>query len=133
MRKVVMLLFVVLILSGCSKDAGVKQTIEESFNALKSENVDKYLATIDEDSPMYKTNKQIAPFIFSAYDLDYKVENIKIISNENDKAVVEVTVAVKKIKGPRFDDTRSISSNILVKKQGKWKIQSTSTIKTERI
>ena len=133
MKKVVSLLFALLLLAGCSKNSGVNQTIEDSFNALKTENLDKYLATIDESTPMYQSSKVFAPFIFKTFDLDYKVENIKIISNENDKAVAEVTVAIKKINGPKFVDSRTISSTVLVKKNGQWKIQSTATTKTEKI
>lgn len=65
------------------------------------------------------------------YDLNYKLENLELISLEKETASVKVTLLTTKIAGPDFDNNRTYQNTFLNKVNGEWKISSTQNVKID--
>ncbi|HEX9252481.1 MAG TPA: hypothetical protein VF870_09575, partial [Ignavibacteriaceae bacterium] len=65
------------------------------------------------------------------YDLNYKIENIKVLEQNDNEAKVEFTQVTTKIKGPDFKNNKTTGIHTLRKDGDSWKIYSTEMTNVE--
>lgn len=129
-----LLLMGVMILSlviGCqsnekSVEELVTEVIEKNLKYVEEENIDKYMTTMHPNSPVYEKTEQTMEKLVKVYDLEYKLQEVNVISKKDDEVKIEVVQITKKIKGPQFRDNQTKATHILKKDdKGQWKIYNT--------
>ncbi|HOW51430.1 MAG TPA: hypothetical protein PLV42_05215 [bacterium] len=139
MRRIVIgIAFVSLIsLSACSDSKAdhdrnlLLQTVERNANAMNTEDLAGYMATIDPESPLYEGTQKMLEGMFATYDLAVTVESTKILKYKEKEAAVEITQVTKKKSGPEFRDNRLKMISTFVKTADGWKMSKSDIIKTE--
>ncbi|ULO08010.1 copper amine oxidase N-terminal domain-containing protein [Paenibacillus sp. 19GGS1-52] len=125
-----------------SADISIPKTEENQILSMlaantkytNEENLDGVLATIDGEALVQEQNKQAYSQIFNTYDLLFTTESTKIINYTEDTAAVYVVQTTKKLKGPEFQDNRSIIVSTLKKSaDGLWKLEQSFVIKTDKL
>jgi hypothetical protein len=111
---------------GCSqetKTAGDPMlVVRENIRAMNNKDLDKTMATIDEQSDSYDKTKELASRLFAAYDLRYELDSAKVIEKTDDQAKVECVQTTRKVSGPAFRDNRILIVHLLRNVDGEWKI-----------
>ncbi len=136
MKYVYFLIISLLIVNGCSSDKNseeqaVKDVIMKNTEAGNNEDVTAYKNTMDEDNKNYDHLDDMMSTIFSTYDLNYQVKDLKVIELKDDEAMVQFVQITKKIKGPTFRDNRIEGVHTLHKTKGGWKIYDTQIKKID--
>ena len=120
---------------GCSQEAKTPNdpasVVQENINAMNGEDLDKAMATIDEQSASYDQTKKVAKQLFELYDLKYELDSLKVISQTDDDARVECIQITTKVKGPAFRDNRIVFVHSLKKSEGNWKIYNSKVVKLD--
>jgi len=135
--KYAFLLFIsILVINGCgsdksSEEQAVKDVIIKNTEAGNDEDVTAYINTMDKDNKNYEHLSDMMNTIFSTYDLNYQVKDMKVIELNNDEAKVQFVQITKKVKGPTFRDNRIEGVHILHKTDGEWKIYDTQIKKID--
>ncbi len=129
-------LFAALILAGCgsnrSKDEQeIKDVIYKNIQAGNDEDVNEYMSTIDKGNKNYEHMEQMMNTIYSTYDLNYQIKDLKVTELNENEAKVQFVQITKKIKGPMFRDNRIEGVHTMRKTDGKWKIYDTKINKME--
>jgi hypothetical protein len=130
MKNVTAALLAVLVafaaLSGCSNESQTPNdpvsVIQENIKAMNDKDLDRMMATIDEQSPSFDQTKQVAKKLFEMYDLKYDLDSLKVITQTDDEARVECVQTTTKLKGPAFRDNKIAFVHSLKKSDGNWKI-----------
>jgi hypothetical protein len=116
-------------------NAAQKQAIEaavrENLRALNAEDIDAYMATIDENSPVYDFTRSFTQQLIDNYNLRYEINSLEVISQSSNEAQVQVTQTTTKIDGPEFRNNRIQAVHILKKSNGEWKIFATEVRNVE--
>jgi len=111
---------------GCSqetKPAGDPLlVVRENIRAMNSRDLEKTMATIDEQSESYDKTKDLARRLFAAYDLRYELDSANVIERTDDQAKVECVQTTRKVSGPAFRDNRIRIVHLLRNVDGEWKI-----------
>jgi hypothetical protein len=130
MKRTIVALFVAFValavVSGCGKETQTpndpESVVRENIKAMNDKDLDRMMATIDEQSPSYDQTKQMAKKLFEMYDLKYELDSLKVITQTEDEARVECIQTTTKVKGPGFKDNRISFIHSLKKSEGIWKI-----------
>lgn len=109
----------------------VKKVIKMNLEAMEEENVEKYMETVETSVP-YTLKDQLTS-LFQMYDLKYTIEDMKLLSSNNEEAEVEVVQVTKKVQGPQFNNNRLRVVHQLRQKDGKWKICDSKVKSTEHV
>ena len=124
----------IFIISSCSSDKEYK-TPEELIKAnaayMNEEDLEAVMTTVHPKSPSYPATESMAKQIFERYDLNYKIENIKILEQNNKEAKVEFTQITTKIKGKDFKNNKTTGIHTLRKEGDSWKVYSTEMTNVE--
>jgi hypothetical protein len=139
MKKLFMLMLVAIVagivVPGCSqesKPAGDPLlVVRENIRAMNSKDLDKMMATIDEQSESYDKTKELAGRLFAAYDLRYELDSATVIEKTDDNAKVECVQTTRKVSGPAFRDNRIRIVHLLRNVDGEWKIYGSLTKKID--
>lgn len=108
------------------REQEIVDVLNENLRAAQEKNLDRYMATIHEESANYESMRTQVRSIFETFDLSYEIKEMKIISSSPDMADVEFILVTKKINGPEiFNDNEMSGEYILKKSGGRWKILST--------
>lgn len=99
--------------------------IYENIAAIEAEDLDRYMATIHEQSPAYATTREMMEQITNAYDLKYELKEAKIIKRSAEEASVQFIQVTTRLSGPEFRDNKIKGVHILKKSEDKWKIFNT--------
>jgi len=122
-------MFAVLLFNGCGSNAkeeqAIKDVIYKNIEAGNSEDVAEYISTMDKNNRNYDRLEDMMNTIFSTYDLNYQIKDLKIIELKEDEAKVSFVQITKKIQGPTFRDNRIEGVHTLHKTDGEWKIYDT--------
>lgn len=106
-----------------SDEAAIRACIEKNIQATQNEDLDAFWETCKLDNAQFRKQTEfIMNFLFETYDLSYKIDSYKLISNDGKTAAVEVVMTTKKIRGPEFQDNQSKAKHTLKKIDGKWYI-----------
>jgi len=103
--------------------------IRENIEATKVEDLKRVLATIHEDSPQLKSTKEGMQFVFSSYDLDFILEEVKVIELNGDVAKVYYVQFTTNRGGQQFAENRTAGFHFMKKSNGNWKIYKTEPVK----
>jgi hypothetical protein len=107
-----------------------RQTFSNFFkrhlDSLNRKDLNGYLATLDPKAPQYGKAKQETAQLFKEYTLKYTIKSVKVISINQQEAVVEMVATVKKISGGGFKDSQMTTTNLLKKSNGQWRLYDTS-------
>ena len=130
MNRMFVVLFAFILAStsipGCSQEAETPNdpisVVQENIKAMNDRDLDRTMATIDEQSPSYDQTKQVAKKLFEMYELKYELENVRVITQTDDEARVACVQTTKKVSGPGFRDNRIDFVHTLRKVDGNWKI-----------
>ncbi|GBF75372.1 hypothetical protein PA598K_03775 [Paenibacillus sp. 598K] len=114
--------------------AKIIAVLEEQFAASNAEDMDRYMATIDPNVDGYASIKDFLELIFEEYDLNYELNDKKIIGYDGNVAHIYMVQTTTKIKGSDFTDNR-LEAIVKISKQkdGKWLIGDTTVLDTEEI
>ena len=127
----VLYVFVVFgIFSGCSgtlsqSDKDMFSVIRKNLDTAQEEKLEEHISTIHPNSPAYESTRRIMEQMFSLYDLNYELKDMKIIKKSKTEAEVEFIQVTKKKKGPDFRDNKVKGVHILKDYNGEWKIYNT--------
>ncbi len=89
------------------------------------------MSTIHPESESFETTENLLKQLFKVYDLNYKIEKLEVVDENDQEAVVNFTQVTTKINGPDFKDNRIRGTHILRKDGDSWKIFSTKITETE--
>lgn len=134
MKKILGLFSIALIISSCSSENEYK-TPEELINAnaayMNEEDLEAVMTTVHPKSPSYEGTEAMAKQIFERYDLNFKIENIKVLEQNEKEAKVEFTQVTTKIKGKDFKNNKATGIHTLKKDGDSWKVYSTEMTNVE--
>jgi hypothetical protein len=121
--------------SGCSRESETpkdpESVVQENIKAMNGEDLDKAMATIDEQSASYDQTKQMAKKIFELYDLKYELDSLRVITLTDEEARVGCVQTTTKLKGPAFRDNRIDFVHTLRKVDGNWKIYNSKVMRID--
>lgn len=108
----------------------INQNIEEEviacmnkqIQAMRDEDIDSYMETIDENHPSYSHTRQNTEIMFQQFDIEYTVKELTVIEKSGSRAKVRLTLVANIIKGPKAQSNESTSVHTLKKINGKWKV-----------
>lgn len=131
MRKLILnssvLLSIIFFVSCSSKKS--YDTPEALVNAnvdfMNQEDFDGVMSTIHPQSPSYEMTEKLVKKIFLVYDLNYKIEKLKVLEKNDNEAKVEFVQITTKLKGPDFKNNKTTGVHTLKMDDGSWKIFST--------
>jgi hypothetical protein len=113
-------------LPGCAQETETandpKSVVLENVKAMENKDLEKTMATIDEESEAYKQTKLLAKRLFDTYDLKYELDSVKVLAMTDAEARVECLQTTRKVSGPVFRDNKIDIVHMLRKTDGKWKI-----------
>ena len=134
MKNIALLLLIVLAVFACSSKKEYK-TPESLINAnaeyMNEEDLEGVMTTVHPKSPNYAATEAMAKQIFDRYDLNYKIENIKVLEENDKEAKVEFTQVTTKIKGKDFKNNKATGIHTLKKDGDSWKVYSTEMVNVE--
>lgn len=124
-----------LLLPACknNEDPDLSKVCFQQVEALNRGDVKAYMATMDDTSPVYLATQETFEKLTSVYRLKAEIEDIEILSIENNRATVKIKQTTKKISGPAFMDNRSTFEHTLRKVNGAWKFVETKIVKMEKL
>lgn len=134
MKNIALLLLIALAVFACSSKKEYK-TPESLINAnaeyMNEEDLEGVMTTVHPKSPNYAATEAMAKQIFDRYDLNYKIENIKVLEENDKEAKVEFTQVTTKIKGKDFKNNKATGIHTLRKDGNSWKVYSTEMTNVE--
>lgn len=134
MKKILVLFIISLIISSCSSEKEYK-TPEDLIKAntayMNEEDLEGVMTTVHPKSLSYPATETMAKQIFERYDLNYKIENIKVLEQNDKEAKVEFTQVTTKIKGKDFKNNKATGIHTLRKDGDSWKVYSTEMTNVE--
>lgn len=123
-----LLVFPIFIFFSCSNSEDYytpESVVEANAKYMNEEKFDEAMNTIDKDSPAYSATESMLQQLFNRYDLNYKIESMKVISETDTDAKIEFVQVTTKINGPEFKNNRATGIHTLKKVGDSWKIYST--------
>ncbi|SFQ51673.1 Protein of unknown function [Psychrobacillus psychrotolerans] len=101
----------------------VIEVLENNMQALESEHVDDYMATvyIDEDQTIYEETKKMVKDLFASFDLAYEMNDFEFLSISEQEVKVRVTQTTTLIKGENFHNNESVLTHTLKRQKEQWK------------
>lgn len=133
-RSIIILLF--LFFTHCSNNpyyATPEEVVQKNIDFMNDENIEGTLSTIFPGSDSYDATENLVKKLFKVYDLNYKLEKIEVVEENDKKAVVNFTQLTTKVSGPNFKNNRVMGTHILKKDGDSWKIFSTKILDTKFI
>lgn len=128
-------LFAITFLFFACSDKNSYKTPEAAIVAnvefMNKEDFDGVMSTIHPESSYYSTTESLVKKIFDIYDLNYKLEKVKIIEENENEVKVEFVQITKKLKGPEFKNNRTTGVHTMKKDGESWKIFSTEVTDLE--
>lgn len=133
--KSIFILILAIGIFGCGdeKYPTVESVVYANVNYLNKEDMTGYMSTIDPQSGDYNRTEELLNQLFSQYDLNYKIEKLKVTQIDESSATAEFTQLTTKLKGPEFKNNRITGIHNLKFRNGSWKISSTKVISTNYI
>ena len=96
--------------------------IYENIRAANAEDLDAYMATIYPRTLVTFATESTLKDLNDAYDLQYRVSNLRVLEQDNKEARVSFVLTTRKIRGPEFQNNRVTGIFILRMYEGRWMI-----------
>ena len=114
------------LLSSCSHKAVVpgdpKTIVYENVKAMENEDLERVMATIDDQSEAFDQTKKLAERLFETYDLRYELDSVRVLGQTETEAKVECLQTTRRVNGPAFRDNRIDIVHRLRNTDGYWRI-----------
>ena len=108
--------------------------IKENLEATQAEDTERVLQTIHEDSPQLRSTKEGMAYVFKNFEMAYELEEMQLISANDDEVKVLFKQTTKSLSGTGFTNMRSIGVHTLKRsKDGHLKLFSSEYLQTEQI
>ena len=129
----ILLNLMLLIFIGCNKqEAGSPiEVINLNTEYMTKEDISGVETTLDKDNPDFEQSMKMVKLLFDTYDLDYKIESLETVEQNENEAQIKFVQLTTKISGPEFRDNRFTGIHTLKKKSDGWKILSTKQLNIE--
>jgi len=130
----ILILIIILVVLACSskKEYETPESLIKANAAyMNEEDLEGVMTTVHPKSPSYDGTEAMAKQIFDRYDLNYKIENIKVLEENDKEAKVEFTQVTTKIKGKDFKNNKATGIHTLRKDGDSWKVYSTEMVNVE--
>jgi uncharacterized protein YchJ len=123
----------IALISCSSKDeySTPESAIKANASYMNEEDIEAAMNTVHPQSPTFTATESMMKQIFERYDLNYKIENIKVLEKNDKEAKVEFTQITKKLKGPDFKNNKTTGIHTLRKDGDSWKVYSTEMVNVE--
>ena len=134
MKNIALILLIILVVFACSSKKEYKtpeSLIKANAEYMNEEDLEGVMTTVHPKSPNYAATEAMAKQIFDRYDLNYKIENIKVLEENDKEAKVEFTQVTTKIKGTDFKNNKATGIHTLKKDGDSWKVYSTEMVNVE--
>jgi uncharacterized protein YchJ len=92
---------------------------------MAEENLSAVMNTIHPESPVFENTRKLIQEIFNQFDLNYKIERLEILEENQEEARVRFVQVTRKVAGNDFTDNRMKGIHTLMKDGDSWKIFST--------
>lgn len=99
--------------------------VNANVDFMNQEDFDGVMSTFHPQSPSYEMTEKLVKKIFEVYDLNYKIEKLKVLEKNDNEAKVEFVQITTKLKGPDFKNNKTTGVHTLKMDDGSWKIFST--------
>ena len=126
--------FIIIIITSCSSKEEYltpESVIKANAAHMNEENLEAAMNTIHPKSPSYPATESMMKQIFERYDLNYKIESIKVLEQNDQEAKVEFTQITTKLKGPDFKNNKTTGIHTMRKDGNSWKVYSTEMVKVD--
>jgi len=126
--------FIIIIITSCSSKEEYltpESVIKANAAYMNEENLEAAMNTIHPKSPSYPATESMMKQIFERYDLNYKIESIKVLEQNDQEAKVEFTQITTKLKGPDFKNNKTTGIHTMRKDGNSWKVYSTEMVKVD--
>lgn len=134
MKKLLAIIILIGISYNCSSEKKYEtpeSLIQANAAYMNEEDLEGVMTTVHPKSPSYEGTEAMAKQIFERYDLNFKIENIKVIEQNDKEAKVEFTQVTTKIKGTDFKNNKTTGIHTLRKDGDSWKVYSTEMVNVE--
>lgn len=113
--------------SGVRKDEVILiEAVHRQVESMNREDLSAYMDGIHPKAPIFDRYKVVMGQLFTVYDLNTRVENIKVLSVEQDYAIVRFTLSKRKVQGrAHFSDTVVESLWVYRREKSSWLLWST--------
>ncbi|MBP8973499.1 MAG: hypothetical protein KBH93_06445 [Anaerolineae bacterium] len=105
--------------------------LDENAAAIVAEDLDRYLATLHEDAPLYEVTADTMRALFESYDLDVSIEGAEVLAQSDEEIVIRVVQVTRRISGTDFADNRRTLVHTLRLSGSVWKIYRTDVFSVE--
>ena len=130
----ILILILILVVLACSSKKEYEtpeSLIEANTTYMNAEDLEGVMTTVHPKSPSYDGTEAMAKQIFERYDLNFKIENIKVLEQNDNEAKVQFTQLTTKIKGVDFKNNKATGIHTLRKDGDSWKVYSTEMVNVE--
>lgn len=112
---------------GSERDASTAEHILTEFmEALNREDVKHAMTLVHRDAPQRKATEETLSWMFSTYDLEHELEQLRVLESSDDEIYVYTVHALHKRRGPALADLRMEFIHALRYQPNEgWKIYST--------
>jgi len=134
MKNLALILMIISVIFACSSKKEYEtpeSLIKANAEYMNEEDLEGVMTTVHPKSPNYAATEAMAKQIFDRYDLNYKIENIKVLEENDKEAKVEFTQVTTKIKGKNFKNNKATGIHTLRKDGDSWKVYSTEMVNVE--
>ena len=114
-----------------ASDDVVRALFEENAAALEAEDLDRYMATLNPESPHYRSTAELMQHLFETYDLAVTIDDLMIMQRTDDEITVRLIQTTTSRAASDFSDNRQTTINMLRQYRGRWLITQTVVVKTE--
>ena len=112
-------------IAASDEEAAILDAILTNLHGLEKEDLDLAMSSIDPDSEIYQSTKNLTREFFKTYDIDYELSDLVVTSKTSSEASVHFAQVTRKVSGPDFRDNRIEGEHLLHKKDGKWLVYQT--------
>lgn len=116
------MLFSVKALADTSQE--VYQVLQDNLTAAKNEKITDYMNTVHSQSLLYLQTQQAMPPIFDNYELDYQVQDVRFVGEDDEYAYAKAWLETTKVSGAVFANNRMQILVVFKKENDQWKIWS---------
>ncbi len=134
MKNLALILLIILLTFACSSKKEYEtpeSLIKANVAYMNEEDLEGVMTTVHPKSPSYSATEAMAKQIFDRYDLNFKIDNIKVLEQNVKEVKVEFTQVTTKLKGTDFKNNKATGIHTLRKDGDSWKVYSTEMVNVE--
>ena len=115
------------------EEAEVQKVVQDSFVAAQSENINAFAANIHEEAPNGQATVTQMQAAFRDFDLQYTLEEIEVLSIDDDVAEVQVVQLTRKLRGelPFRNNRATTIHELRLSADGAWRIYQSRVVDVE--